>query len=956
MRTWAYAARRALIGAGAMAAVVAATAASAQEGGTIRGTVRAETTLRPLSGVQVSLPQTNQGTLTNSAGDFIIVNVAPGTHSVRVQMLGFTPEEHTVSVSPGQAAELSVELAEEALALDEIVVTGTVGQARRREVGNSISSVSARDLEIQPIMQAQDAITAQVPGTIVMSNEGMPGAGGSIRVRGINSLTQGNSPLIYVDGVRIYGSSMPGSALGQDPSALNNINPNDIERIEVIKGAAATTLYGTEASSGVIQIFTKSGSAGGGARWEVSMRQGVSRLPQIGPDTDSRWFEVWGENAGGLFMDQYTQDGRSQDYNLSVRGSLGQGPGSVNYYVSGGWSDETGVLPVTGQEMMTLRGNVGFQPIESLGITFNSSLSDKQIAWLPGGNLAKGFTLNVMRGPFDYTADADSVFFTEFDIVEDIRQFTSGLEFRFSPFEQLNSRLNLGLDFLDSDYQRSESFGSLLEPEGYRLARRWNNLNRTVDFQATYQSPFLGVTTSTSAGFQVYDSNRVTVSGTSERFAGPGSPTLDTGSQQNSSESRLREVNAGFFFQEMIGIADRLFLTGGVRMDGNSAFGSDYGLQVYPKLSASYVISDESFWPAGLETRLRAAFGESGKAPGYFDAERTWSPISAQDGQPGVTPSTRGNPLLGPERSRELEAGLEIGAFEGRLTFDGTMYRQRTHEALLTVPQDPTLGYLSSQIQNVGTIANRGWEFTINGVLVRSPSLTWEVGLSGSGNTSEMEDLGESSDVFLGGSLNPGIWVREGYPVPSFFLPVLQNPEGGVGEAPIVEEEFIGPAYPTQTFSLSTTLAVGPRLTVDARGEYQGGHYNLSHTAWRNAQRGVWPPCLEISQRANAEGVSSLTTMERFTCGNFSASEGAYISPADFFRLRSVGVSYRVPESWTPGFGEWTASLGARNLFIITDYIGLDPELNQGGNTLGRHEYYQTPTPRSLSVTLRAAF
>jgi len=922
--------------------------------GTIVGRVVEMATQRPLTGAQVFIPATGQGTLTNPEGRFVLSGVPDGPATIHVQMIGFQTGQQSVTVQPGGTSTANFELATEALALDEVVVTGTAGQARRREIGNSVSAVRSTELQVQPIMTAQDAITAQVPGIVLQGNEGVPGAGPSIRVRGITSMTQGNAPLIYVDGVRIRSSNFPGSAQGQSAHPLNSVNPDDIERIEVIKGAAATTLYGTEASSGVIQIFTKRGSEAGSAIWEASVTQGFSRSPRIGPEEDDAWFEQWGENAGQLFMEQYLQTGHTQDYNLSVRGSAGDGSNRVSYYLSGGWSDETAVIPKNASSSATIRGNVGFTPFENVNIQFNSSFSNRHIVWVPGGNLAKGFTLNVMRGPFDYTADADTVFFTEFDVIEDIRQFTSGLEINFSPSESFASRIALGIDNADNDYRRTEFFGSLLEPPGYRQARRFTSINRTLDVQSTYSRGFGGIRTSTSAGFQVFSSSSATVTGTSQNFSGPGNPTLNTGSQQSNSENRLDEVNAGFFVQELIGIADRFFVTLGARMDGNSAFGRDYGLQFYPKISASYVVSDEAFWPTSLGTaKLRMAYGESGKAPGYFDSQRTWTPTAALESQPAVSPRSKGNPELGPERSQELEAGIEITALEGRVTVDASVYSQTTADALLNVPQDPTLGFTGSQIDNVGTIENRGFELNLTGVLVSGADISWEMGLGAAGNRSEMADLGGTADVSLGGSLSPGMWVRQGYPVPAYFGNVLLNPDE-VGADPVVEEQYLGPIYPTHSFILSSTFRLG-RLTATARGEYQGGHVNVSHTAWRNAQRGVWPPCLSVWQQYNADP-SGLTAGEVFRCGAFDADWAAYLSPADHFRLSSVSVSYSMPGEWTGGFGDWTVSLGARNLFLLTDYIGLDPGLTQGGEGLSRHEYYQLPLPRTFSFTVRSTF
>jgi outer membrane receptor protein involved in Fe transport len=938
-----------------LGSAAAPAAAQDPETGTIRGKVTAGADLRPLSGVQVSIPGTGRGALTNNRGEFLIVGVPAGPHTARAQMIGYTTGERQVTVAAGETATLDFQLAEQALALDEVVVTGTAGAARRREIGNSITSVRSETLENETILSAQDAITGTAPSLQVNLNGGDPGSGGTVRIRGANSMTQGNRPLIYIDGVRMESGMYPGSYSNQAASPLDDINPNDIDRIEVVKGAAATTLYGTEASGGVIQIFTKKGTAGA-PQWTLEVTQGLSNVGNVGPGGESKAYLEKYPTGDDLFLRQWLKNGHQQAYNLSVRGGS-DGAHGMNYYVSGQFTDETGVINEQGERGLGLRGNLGFNPVENLTVQFNSAFSQRHIEWMPLGNLAKSFSLNVFRGPYDYVDDDDRVFFDEFDTQENINHFVSGLEFRYAPSAKFNTKLNLGLDFTDNDYHRTESFGSLLEPEGYRFARRWNSQTRTVDLQSSYLHSFGKLSTSTSAGFQIFQNRLLEVNGISRSFAGPGNPTLNTGSRQVTNEDRLEEVNAGFFVQELLGWADKWFLTLGARVDGNSAFGEDYGLQMYPKASLSYVISDEAFWPAFFESaKLRLAYGESGKAPGYFDAEKTWNPISALGGRPGVTPATRGNPNLGPERTSEIEGGFEFSALEGRLAVDASYYHQTTDNALIEMPQDPTTGYLDAQIDNAGTFINKGFELGVSGTLVRSDRVTWDLGVIASTLESEIVDLGGSSSVFLGGSLTPGMFARRGYPLPAYFGPVLLNPDE-IGK-PKTEERYFGPMYPTRTISANTAISLGARFTATARVEHQGGHYQLSHTAWRNAQRGVWPPCFDVAQKIDAGQLNQLTARERYECGNkFIAHWANYISPADFIKLRSVAVTYRVPENVLGGrLGNLAVTLGGRNLWTSTDYVGVDPEAVDDNDSLTRHEYYQMPVPRVFTLSVRTSF
>jgi TonB-dependent SusC/RagA subfamily outer membrane receptor len=250
----------------------------AQQTGSITGQITNANTGAPIPYAQLSLVGTQMGVLSQGNGRFLILNVPAGNYTVRCEIIGFATQEISVTVAGGDAATANFTLSPEAISLEEVVVTGTAGAARRREVGNSIASVDAARLgEIKPPVNVSDLLQGQVAGLQQFTTEGSPGAGTTIRIRGNNSITQGNTPLIYVDGVRLVQSLPTDEGSQQVTTALNLLNPDDIDRIEVIKGAAATTLYGTEANSGVIQIFTKRGREGP-AVWSFQATGGVTRL------------------------------------------------------------------------------------------------------------------------------------------------------------------------------------------------------------------------------------------------------------------------------------------------------------------------------------------------------------------------------------------------------------------------------------------------------------------------------------------------------------------------------------------------------------------------------------------------------------------------------------------------------------------------------------------------------
>lgn len=971
----------------------AGTVLAQQETGTIRGRVTAQATGRPLEGAQVSIPGSTRGALTNELGEFVISGVPFGQKQVRAQRIGFAPLTRAVAVAPGQTATVSFPLAESPISLEAVVVTGTAATARKKEIGNSMATIGARQIENAPVVNPQQVLAAQAPGVTVLQNSGQPGAGGTIRLRGNNSVSQGNNPIIYVDGVRIYsenGPIAPGSR--QQVLALNDIKADDIDRLEIVKGAAATTLYGTEASGGVIQIFTKKGSAGA-PQWTAEVTQGMNRMGHVGPASDKTGLflnQCRGDglvnSLGQTFVDPtcpasgtWLRTGPVQRYNLSVRGGAEQ----MTYYVSGSYNDDEGVIPNSYAKDGGFRGNFGFSPAKTLTLALNSTYNKKQIRWVPDGNNANGLFLSVARGPNgnfkggkgdDCAGVPSSVTCVSNKYIldqEDYNRsdhFITGLTATWAPTLAFTNRFNVGYDYNVNDNQLLFPFGYLSVPKGSISVYTWNHTKLSLDYAGSYLNSFSKSIASTfSWGGQLFEDRESYQVITGADFAGPGDPTLGSAARLSpGSILRQRVINAGYFVQEMLAWRDRLFVTGGLRVDGNSAFGQNFGLQKYPKLSASYVLSEHAWWPTRyIETfKLRSALGESGKAPGAFDAVRTWDPIAADEGQPAFTPAQRGNPNLGPERTREVEVGFDASALDGRLALEATAFRTRTHGALIGVVYPASLGFLSSQLQNVGLLENKGIELQLDAGLVRTELLDWHAKVTYTGTKSTALNTG--GQIVATGN---GTSVREGYPVPAYFGSKITNP-GATADPVVATDSYIGPQYPTKVVGLNTTITVGKRLTLDALGEYQGGQYLANFVGYQNALRDIWQPCyavqaaLRAAQKGDASALGSVTAEQRGKCQSSSidrtkANSDYWIQPASFFKLRTVSLTYRLPERLVPLGKTASLTLAGRNLFTSTRYDGTDPEVQDAAdsnNRLGRREYYQLPPFRTFLATLRMTF
>ena len=950
---------------------------AAQNTGTVTGLVRDAVTLSPLAGAQVSIGDTGLGGLVNNVGRFLVLNVPAGQHTMTVQLIGYGESSQTVTVAAGQTATVDFTLREQALSLEGVIVTGTAGQARRREVGNQISAVSSGDIELAAVTDMGDVLQGRVTGIQINDHAGQIGAGSQIRIRGNNSLEQGDEPLIYVDGIRIENTALGGDdEAGSEASALDFINPADIERIEVVKGPAATTLYGTEASGGVIQIFTKRGAAGAPA-WTLSVDQGLRVMPHQGPhgkgsDFDDIYMLDPNEevNPTGLNLNDcrhepgcpssgtWFQNGHAQTYNLSVRG----GGETATYFVSGRWSRAEGVVDPQGADDYSVRANISFQPFDGMDISLNNSYTRRNITWIPDGNNAGGFLLNVLRGDAGYTTDNDDSLVLENDVQQQYNSWITSASIGWTPSSSLSHRVNVGMDYTFFDYQDFKPWGFYANPGGSRQNQAETDRNLTLDYNGSFRYDLTGALSSNfSWGGQLYEEFSWDLEGEDEEFAGPGIALVGDGTLQDSDEGRQTLRSGGFFLQEVLGFQDRFFLTGGVRWDGFSTFGEGFGLAAYPKISAAYTVSDEAFWPLPfIETmKLRGAWGKSGRAPGAFDAQRVYEATSADEGVPAVIIDNLGNDQLGPEVSTELEAGFEASALSGRVGLEFTWYDQSTTDAIIGVAEAPSLGTEQETDFNLGEVKNWGTETFLTVIPVRTDNLEWEIGVGYTTNDSEIADLGPLEDV--------GSSLTLGFPLRIYYGDILQNPDV-VGVLPEYEDGMVGRLFPTDIVSLNTRFTLNQALTLDLLGEGQYGHVRSVGPAYQGVRREAWPTCYGIQEVWNANDVGGLTDEEIAAASGLTSTQiglctvdhsrqGMWTPKVDFFRLRSATLAYRLPEGWVPGTRSAQVALQAKNLLTFTDYPGLDPEANDNGfSDRTPNEYYTLGQPRVIMISVTVNF
>ena len=747
--------------------------------GTVVGRVTDARSGQPLVGTTVEIVGTVLRVAADAEGRYRIANVPVGAQVVLARRIGYAAARQPVTVAEGQQATADFALEAAAFSLDEIVITGTAGGEARRSLGNSVTSIDAGTALARSAAPNLSALlSARAPGTIVTPGTGRTGAGSTIQIRGRSTLSLSSEPIVYIDGVRVNnatgqgpsgaGASSFGSQNSQVASRLNDINPDDIESIEVIKGPAASTIYGTEAANGVIQIITKKGH-NGPAQWSASIQQGAAyfanpegRIPTNFRRNTAGDVVAWNgyqqeADSGRAFF----STGHTQSYNLSVSG----GQQNLTYFVSGTYDDEEGVEPNNFGKNFSGHANVGFSP--SSAVDVQTSLNYvRSSAHLGVDNGVSPLLAAMIGHPLitpalnrGFTFAPPEIPQRLWDNRQDVNRFTGGVTLNHRPASWFSQRLIVGADFTSDDSRGLERFATPdLAPllaslggaavAGGRVSQTLRNNNFiTGDYSGTARFKLASKVSSASsigANFIKKQLRSSTLAG--QNFPAPGLELVSSTSIViPPSQSEVENTTLGIWGQQQFGWNDRLFLTAALRVDNNSAFGDDFEWVTYPKLSGSWVVSEEPFF-SGLgrvvnTLKLRAAYGQSGQQPDAFAAQRTFVSAGRASGEPGLSPGSFGNPDLKPERGTEFEAGFEASLFD-RLSLDFTWFTKKTKDAILLQPTAPSGGFPGTQAVNIGEVKNSGLELQAVFQALTSERLAWDLTLNMGTNEDEVVDMG----------------------------------------------------------------------------------------------------------------------------------------------------------------------------------------------------------------------
>ncbi|HEV8498751.1 MAG TPA: TonB-dependent receptor, partial [Gemmatimonadaceae bacterium] len=751
--------------------VMLGAASAAAQQATVTGRITDQASGQPIQEARIIVLGTSQFTSSAADGKYTVRNVPVGNVDIRVIRVGYTEQKKSVRTTAGESVTLDFTMTQTVVRLEEVVTTAT-GEQRRTELGNAVSSLDVSKIVANaPIHQMGDLLVAKAPGVQVLPSN-MTGAGSRVRVRGTASLSLSNDPIYVIDGIRLTSNDPTANnnsigVGGTQPSRVNDLNPDDIENIEIVKGPSAATLYGTAAANGVIVITTKKGKAGA-QRWNVYSEQGKVQDKNSYPGM----YAILGKSPGATaqrkcllkelsvsasatgatcIMDSVSsvnvfndpdlspiKDGWRNEYGAQLSG----GSEAVRFFSSGSFENENGPLalppfskreldsfktPILGEwnrpevlqkSSFRLNLNSAVSPTLDLSLQTGYIKTDSRLPQVD--NNVNSFWYNGETGPgyksagpgytgigslgqplMGYASFTPAEIF-QYTTTQGVQRFIGSANANWRPFSWLANRGDVGLDL--ADRQEAQLCRVAQCPDfatnrlGFATDQRANvrNFSANVSSTATWQATSaIGLKNTVGAQYGNYDLDRVNANGS---ILPPGAQTPSQGTTPNITNAVSLSKTLGLFVEEQLAIRDRLFLTGAVRTDQNSAFGTNFQRVYYPKASASWVASDESFFPSikGLNNlRLRASWGSSGVQPGQTDALRTiqtvLTSIAGADIS-GERTNLLGNPDLRPEKSTEFETGFDSRLLGNRVTFEVTYYNKLSKDALIDRVLAPSTG------------------------------------------------------------------------------------------------------------------------------------------------------------------------------------------------------------------------------------------------------------------------
>jgi TonB-dependent starch-binding outer membrane protein SusC len=946
----------------ALALPFAASVASAQTG-TIVGTVTDGASKTPIPSVQIQIVGSTRGVISGPDGHYRFVGVPSGSTQLRVTRIGYAAATQTVNVPTGDVATADFVLTATQVTLDQVVVTGTQTNERERETGNLVAVIQTDSISKGPIETFSDLIAGKAAGVDVDQSSGTVGGSARIRIRGSNSISLSNDPLLIIDGVYVDNGSASSTigVGGQAPSRFDDLNPDDIENVEILKGPSASALYGTAGANGVILVTTKKGSSGK-AVWTAHGDYGgvynASKFPanfgQVGTvaaalgggETTACTLDAQNTLVGGVPECVAKKDSLLQWNPLesslyspftkgNVRdlfgGSVAGGSDVTKYFVSGDYDNDHGVYQTNYQTKNNGRANLQATPNSKTDFSINAGYLQSRLNLPQNDNNEFGYLGSAELGQPVNDANHGYGFLLPSQInqlttTQDVERFTGGATGNFRPTSWLTFTGVGGIDVTNrNDFFLApvgiEGVFSATGNTGNAISNPFQTDVYTAQFNAAAQyQVFPSVHGTSTVGTQYTNTVlRGTEASGFGLIAGTGSVAGATDQFAATQVGNNQIVDIGYYAQQQFGWRDKMFITAALRLDDNSSFGQVYVPTFYPSVSTSWVIGEEPWFPKSAvvsSLRLRGSFGVSGQHPGFQQAETFYNSITANVGGaevPAVTLGSIGNNGLKPERSGEFEAGIDAGFWRDRLQFQVTGYSKATSDALVAVNLAPSIGGFNSgataetstRFENLGQINNRGIEMSLTANLIQTRMTRLDFTVNQSYNVNRVITLGPNvSPIFFNSGINAPLLqaIKAGMPLGAWYQPsYTYTSHNGIVLPSDVNvaalPSFQGNRDPGQLLSLNPQLTVFKYFKISTLFDNQSNFEDLDFTA---AFR-----CAAFSNcQALYDPHTSLQAQARVAAAltvnptSGVGTDNGFLEDGSFWKWRELSIRASAPDAW----------------------------------------------------------
>lgn len=951
-----------------------------------------------IAGVNVVIKGTAQGTITDVDGNYTIKSEQGNI--LQFSFIGYLAQE-----LPINSSTINVTLSEDVTNLEEVVITGLATSVKRSNLANAIATVSGEQLAGRTGIQTLDAgLQGKVVGANILSNSGAPGGGISIKLRGITTVTGSSEPLYIVDGVYFdnsvsqpgtnsvtaAGGSLPVSNQDNAANRIADLDPSDIESVEILKGASASAIYGSRANAGVIIITTKRGKSG---KTNVTFNQDIGFteiLNPLGvrPFTSAGVLADFGAAAQAQF-DQARAAGRLVDYEnelygetgllLNSRFTLSGGSEKTKFFVAASNKDEEGIIKKTGFKRQSVRANIDHKISEkfSLGLSTNyiRSQTNRGVTNNDNSGVSYGVALSATLPWFDLFPNEQGIYPNHpanpsnplqtrdrSEIGTVTNRFVTGASLNVDILKTNNSFLQLKMTG-GIDYFNDES--TLYFPEFLQFTignqggvySRGNNVtfNTNLSGFLIYNTNLGDVNLTSSAGFNRLDQQREFLTVQAQQLVS-GQANLEQAGALNVFNRKLESEDLGYAFQQEANWDDKIIGTVSLRLDKSTLNGDANKLYGYPKVSLAGNLNSFDFWTvkAISQLKIRGAYGEAGGVPNPNAttlAQPQFTTLASLNtgGLTGsVVGNTQGDPNILPERSKELELGLDLGFLENRIGLSFTWYNKKVEDLILQASLPPTSGF-TTLVTNLADLENRGVELSLNAKVVSNNKVDWNTIVNWWTNESEITRLDIPAFNPPGGGFGTGLGtvrIEEGKSLTQIV---------GTNGSTTVEE--LGDTAPDWEMSWNNSVTFLKNFTFSMLWHWKKGGENVNLTGLLTDFGGSSYNYDDVLADGSRLGDARIAAF-------FSGTNAAvFVEDSEYIKLRELSLYYSIPKNilnsaFSGTLEKVRVGVSGNNLLLFSDYSSYDPEVSNfgSGGVIGGVEVTPFPSSRRVFFHLEIGF